>query len=206
MTIQQTDTYWLDAAGNRIRLANISEADQMKDEVTRRLVAGAKSVQSVMAEFKRTALDEALAAKALIFDKYQVKMGGKKGNFWLKSFDGTQEVQVAVADQIGFGVELQAAKALIDECIEGWSPGANDNIITMVEFAFQVNKTGRIDTGRVLGLRRLSMKGPDGQPDLRWKRAMDAVSDAIVVTGTATYIRFYDRADGGAVTLDFSKL
>ncbi len=208
MTYHDTDEYWLDAAGNRIRLTNISEIDQMKDEVSRRLVAGAKSMQAAMAAFKRSALDEVMAAKGLIFEKYEVQLGGKKGNISLKSFDGSQEVQVAVADQISFGPELQAAKALIDECIEAWAEGANDNIRTLVEDAFQVNKAGRIDTGRVLGLRRKNMKDASGQPDARWARAMDAIGDAIQVTGTVTYIRFYDRAPGGmgAVTLDFAKL
>lgn len=206
MTYQETDEYWLDAAGNRIRLANISEIDQVKEDVTRRLVAGAKSLQGAMVTFKRVAMEEVMAAKSLVFEKYEVTLGGKKGNITLKSFDGTQEVQVAVAEQISFGPELQAAKALIDECIEDWAEGANDNIRTLVEDAFQVNRAGRIDTGRVFGLRRLAMKDRDGNPDARWSRAMDAIADAVRVDGTVTYVRFYDRAAGGAVSLDFAKL
>lgn len=208
MTMQQNDEHWLDAKGNKIMLSNITELDQLKDEVTRRLVAGAKSVQAAMAAFKQSALDEVMAAKGLIFEKYEVQLGGKKGNITLKSFDGTQEVQVAVAEQVSFGPELQAAKALIDECIEDWAEGANDNIRTLVEDAFQVNKAGRIDTGRVFGLRRLAMKDRDGNPDARWGRAMDAIADAVRVDGTVTYVRFYDRSapGGGAVSLDFAKL
>lgn len=206
MSKDENDEFWLDAAGNRIRLSNISELDQMKNEVTRRLVEGAKSLQQAMAAFKRSALDEVMAAKGLIFEKYEVQIGGKKGNITLKSFDGTQHVQVAVADQVSFGPELQAAKALIDECIEDWATGANDNIRTLVEDAFQVNKAGRIDTGRVFGLRRLNMKDRDGNPDARWARAMDAIADAVRVDGTVTYVRFYDRAGPGAISLDFAKL
>lgn len=206
MTYQETDEYWLDAAGNRIRLSNISEIDQVKEDVIRRLVAGAKALQADMMAFKQTAMGEVMAAKGLIFEKYEVQLGGKKGNITLKSFDGTQEVQVAVAENVSFGPELQAAKGLIDECIEDWAEGANDNIRTLVEDAFQVNKAGRIDTGRVFGLRRLNMKDRDGNPDARWGRAMDAIADAVRVDGTVTYVRFYDRAAGGAVSLDFAKL
>lgn len=207
--MERDQEFWTDAKGNRVRLANISEADQMKDEVARRLVASAKAVQEVMVAFKRTALDEVMAAKGLIFERYGVLLGGKKGNMSLKTFDGSMEVSVQVADQISFGPELQAAKALIDECIEDWARTANDNIRTLVEDAFQVNKAGRIDTGRVLGLRRLVMKNDEGEPDARWRRAMDAIADAVQVDGTRTYVRFHDRAlnsHGGAVTLDFAKL
>lgn len=206
MTYQEKEEYWLDAAGNRIRLSNISEIDQVKEDVTRRLVAGAKSLQATMVAFKQAAMGEVMAAKSLIFEKYEVSLGGKKGNITLKSFDGTQEVQVAVAENVSFGPEIQAAKALIDECIEDWAEGANDNIRTLVEDAFQVNKAGRIDTGRVFGLRRLNMKDRDGNPDARWGRAMDAIADAVRTDGTVTYVRFYDRAAGGAVSLDFAKL
>lgn len=208
METARDEEFWTDAKGNRVRLANIGPADQMKDEVARRLVAGAKAVQQVMSAFKRSALDEVMAAKDLIFAQYGVAVGGKKGNLSLKSFDGTMEVSVQVSDQISFGPELQAAKALIDECIADWAQSANDNIRTLVEDAFQVNKAGRIDTGRVLGLRRLVMKGPDGEPDARWQRAMDAIADAVQVDGTNTYVRFYDRTQGGsgAVSLDFAKL
>ena len=207
MDTQVEEDFWTDAKGNRVRLANISPTDQMKDEVARRLVEGAKGVQSVMAAFKTTAFEEVMAAKGLIFEKYGVSLGGKKGNMSIKSFDGSVEVQVAVADLISFGPELQAAKALIDECIEDWAEGANDNIRTLVEDAFQVNKQGRIDTGRVFGLRRLNMKdAKTGESDPRWRRAMDAIADAVQVDGSATYVRFYDRANGGAVTLDFAKL
>lgn len=202
----QEPEYWLDAAGNKIRLSNIGPVDQMKHEVAMRLTAEAKLLQSAMADFKKTAFDEVMSAKDLIFEKYEVTLGGKKGNISLKAFDGSAEVKVAVAELISFGPELQAAKALIDECIEDWAEGANDNIRTLVEDAFQVNKQGRIDTGRVLGLRRLKMNGPDGQPDPRWSRAMDAIADAVQVNGTATYIRFYDHAGAGAISLDFAKL
>jgi hypothetical protein len=209
MSFQDTQEYWEDAKGNHVRLTNISEVDQIKDETARRLVEGAKGIQQAMAAFKRTAFDEMLAAKELIFEQYGATVGGKGGNFSIKSFDGKVEVKVQVSKQISLGPEFQAAKSLIDECIEDWSDGANDNLRTLVEDAFQVNTEGRIDTARVLSLRKLKMKNSQGEPDERWGRAMDAIADAVHEDGTKTYIRFYDRTnatDGGAVTLDFAKL
>lgn len=105
----------------------------------------------------------------------------------LRSYDGALEMQIAVSKSISFGVELQAAKELVDKCVERWSEGASDNIVALVQHAFQTNKEGRIDTGRVLGLRKLDIDEDD------WKAAMDAISDAIRVTGSKTYVRFYQR-------------
>ena len=186
---------WKNAQGHMIPLSQISGSDQMKDEVANRLCAEAEEVQAIVAAFKAKAFAEMNAARSLIFEKFNAKIGGAKGGFSVRAFDGSCEAKVEVAERVSFGIELQAAKALIDECIESWaSDGDLDpRIRTLVEHAFQVNKAGRIDTQRVLGLRKLPMKDRQGNPDAAWARAMDAVTEALNVDGTATYMRFYRR-------------
>ncbi len=208
MTIQNEEM-WQDSEGRMVPLSLIKPADKMKDDVVRRLVVRAIEVQEIMAEFKVKAMAEMFAAKDLIFEQYGAKIGGKKGNFAVSTFDGTMTAEISVAERISFGVELQAAKSLIDECIASWSEGGNANIRALVEHAFAVNKAGRIDTGRVLGLRKLAMKGLDGGPDPKWETAMLAISEAVKVHGTATYIRFYQTDESGnrvGLPLDFAKL
>ncbi|UXU74337.1 MULTISPECIES: DUF3164 family protein [unclassified Paracoccus (in: a-proteobacteria)] len=182
----------------------------MKDELAERLVSGAESIQKVMSAFKKSSMEEMYAAKALLFEKYGAKLGGQKGGFGIAAFDGSTEVRICVADRITFGPELQAAKALIDECIESWAEGADQNIVVLINDAFQVNKAGRIDTKRVLRLQKLPIRRPDGSRDERWEQAMQAISDALIVDETATYIRYY-RRNGQTnamelVNLDFSAL
>ena len=188
MTAQSIpDGYMPDATGALIPMANIKPEDLLEDELVRKLVAEAEVISGQLTALKRRALSEAMALKAEIADKYGATKGGAKGNMTLRSFDGALEVKVQVSDYLSFGPQLSAAKELIDECVTRWSEGANANIRALVDHAFQVNKQGRIDTHRVLGLRRLSIDDPD------WLRAMDAISDAVRVTGSKTYVRFYQR-------------
>ncbi|WP_442771780.1 DUF3164 family protein [Paenirhodobacter enshiensis] len=205
----ETEEMWKDSEGRLVPLSLVKPADRMKDEVARRLVARSREVQAIMAAFKAEAMKDMFAARELIFEQYGAKIGGPKGNFSISSYDGAMEVEISVAERITFGTELQAAKALIDECIEAWAAGGNVNIRALVEHAFAVNKEGRIDTGRVLGLRKLNMKGVDGGPDAKWERAMEAISEAVKVRGTATYVRFRAADDAGnmvGISLDFAKL
>lgn len=199
---------WINAQGRPIPDSMVTPADRLKHELANRLADEAEELQETIRTFKRRALDEMATAKELLFEQYDVKVGGPKGGFSIISFDGKTKAEVSVADRIIFGVELQAAKALIDECIESWSDGANDNLRVLVEDAFQVNKAGRIDTKRVLGLRKLPMKDTDGKPDARWGRAMEAISDAMIVDQTAIYFRVYrrnPRTNGmDQIVLDFS--
>jgi len=105
----------------------------------------------------------------------------------LTSYDGRFQVQVSIGESISFGPELSAAKDLIDGCVLRWSEGSNANVQALIQHAFQTNQQGKIDTGRVLGLRRLEIDDPE------WKQAMEAISDAVRVTGSKTYTRFYRR-------------
>ena len=85
-----------------------------------------------------------------------------------------------------------------------WSEGSRDEIKVLVNDAFRVDREGRINTGSVLGLRRLEIK------DEKWQRAMTAISDSVRVDGSKPYIRFYERAEGSdeyvAIPLDFAAL
>ena len=116
-----------------------------------------------------------------------MKLGGKKGNLTLYSFDGAIKVQVAIAEHMVFDEHLQAAKHLIDECIIDWSQGSRDEIKVLVQSAFDTDKEGKINTGRVLGLRRLDIR------DEKWQMAMKAISESLQVVGSKEYIRFYER-------------
>ncbi len=184
--------YMEDAQGNLVPETKVKPEHKLEDELVRRLTDEAKGLHERLAAFKSNALGEAEAFRQLVAERYGARKGGRRGNMVLRSFDGRFEMQVSVSDHLAFGPELQAAKELIDACVERWSEGANDNIRALINHAFQVNKQGRIDTGRVLGLRRLEIDDAD------WRRAMDAISDAVRVTSSKTYLRFYevDRDSG----------
>lgn len=200
---------WINAQGHHIPAGLVSDADKMKDELVKRLHAKADGVRDLMSALKTECFQDLQTARDLIFEKYGAKIGGAKGNFTMTSFDGKLSIEVKVTDRISFGTELQAAKALIDEFISDNAADANDNIRALVEHAFQVNTAGRLDTGRILGLRKLQMKDRDGNPDAKWAAAMLAISDAVQVHGTATYLLFKEQDVRGTMvtkTLDFAAL
>lgn len=182
------DGYRQDHEGRLIPLANIREIDLTRDglviEIFTKLSAHAEATRKL----RQQTLDDVAAFISLSAERFGVSVGGEKGNVCLTSFDGRYKLQRQVSDNIVFDEGLQAAKALIDECIRAWiADGTNPHIATLVQDAFQVNKAGRINTGRVLGLRRHNID------DERWKRAMQAISESVRTSSTSTYIRCYER-------------
>lgn len=179
--------YWEDANGALIPASKIKPIDKDRHHMVTALVEAAKIEQSRLMAFKTTAMHAVTEFVERSLAAYDVKHGGKKGNITLVSFDGRYKIVRQMQESITFDERLQAAKALIDECIQGWSKGSNANIKVLVNSAFQVDQQGKISTGRVLGLRRFEII------DEQWQRAMQAIGDSMQVASTKPYIRFYER-------------
>jgi len=196
--------YMLKADGSFVPKKLVSNLDLNRDDLVKGLVTSAKSAQQPLADFKRSAMQE---IEEFIIDSaeaYGAKMGGKKGNVTLYSFDGRYKVVRSFAENIYFDERLQAAEALVTECILAWSKGSRAEIKVLVQSAFQTDKQGKISTQRILGLKRLEISDP------KWLSAMQAITDSIQVASAKSYIRFYERIGDSeeytAISLDIAAL
>jgi hypothetical protein len=185
--------YWESAEGTLVPVTKIKPIDKDRHKVVFDLCEEAKNASAALFAFKATSMQAISDFVDRSLAEYEVKHGGKKGNVTLVSFDGRYKIIRQMQETITFDERLQAAKALIDECIQGWSKGSNANIKVLVNDAFQVDQQGKISTGRVLRLRRLDIK------DEAWQRAMQAISDSLRVSSTKPYVRFYERDDATGV-------
>ena len=179
------------AQGHWVPKDAIEDIDLARNDLVLELVDKAEKLRHALQVAKIEIMADIDAFIDLSKEQYGVKVGGTKGNVTLLSFDARYKIQVQVSDSLAFDERLQAAKELIDECIHGWTDGSSPEISALIEHAFQVDKAGKINTGRVLGLRRLKIK------DRKWKQAMEALSDSIQVVGSKPYLRFYKRDDAG---------
>lgn len=191
--MQQNDTnlvpdgYRKNAQGHLIPESLIKPIDLERDRLVAELVAAATVLSNQMLAFKKKVFGDFDAFVQLSAEEYKVSVGGKKGNVTLFSFDGRYKVQIQTSDRIAFDERLQAAKALIDQCIAAWSAGSSPEILALVQQAFNADKEGNLNTGRILALRRMEIK------DERWQQAMKAIGESVQVVGSKQYIRFYER-------------
>ncbi|WP_420598608.1 DUF3164 family protein [Neptuniibacter sp.] len=179
--------YMEDQSGRLVPIEKIKQIDLTRHDLVNALVNKAREAQELLAKFKVDALQEIQSFIDLSAMEYDIPLGGKKGNVTLTAYDGRYRIQRQIAESLVFDERLQVAKELIDKCIHRWAEGSADEIKALVDHAFQVDKEGKISTGRVLGLRRLDIK------DDEWLKAMEAIADSIQVTGSKTYIRVYER-------------
>jgi len=196
--------YRQDAQGRLVPESMIAPIDRTRDELVIEMLGKAIAIRQVLTDFKTQAMRDADAFVMLSAEQYGVNLGGRKGNITLYSFDGRYKVQIAVSENVQFDERLQAAKALIDECINVWAQSSRDEIKVLVQDAFQTDKEGKISTGRVLGLRRLNID------DAKWQSAMKAIGESVQIVGSKEYIRFYQRQGNTdkyeAISLDIASL
>ncbi|HHT4028148.1 TPA: DUF3164 family protein [Enterobacter hormaechei] len=195
--------YRINAQGHLVPESQVKPLDKLRDEVVMNIIESARQQRQQLAAFKLNSMQQIADFIDLSAAEYGVEFGGAKGNVSLVSFDGRFKLLRAVGEHRIFDERIQAAKTLIDTCINQWSGGADEKIMALVDHAFRVNKQGKIDINQVLGLRQLNID------DERWNEAMDAVADAIQVTGTSQYLRLYERQVDGTykqLSLDLAKL
>lgn len=193
----------VDGDGAKIPLGAVKPQHVMEDELVRSEIGHALALSAQLGRFRSHFQENLGAYEALIAEQYGATIGGKKGNKTLMSFDGLYKITVQVADNVVFGPELQIAKSLVDECLTEWSAGAGDELKAVITRAFNVDKEGQINRAAIYSLLRLEFD------DDRWKRAMQAVRDAMRVVGSKSYTRFYQRptadAPWEAITIDLAK-
>lgn len=193
--------YKRNAVGYLVPVERVKEVDLMRDQFVADVIARARAISEVVADFKAHLAADLQAFLELSAEKYQAKLGSGRGNVTLTSFDGRYQILRAVSDQITFDERLQSAKALIDDCLHIWTKDSGSEIQALIEHAFQTDRQGKINTKRILGLRQLKID------DETWLRAMEAIADAVTITGSRTYFRIYERDERGKyvqIPLDFS--
>ena len=194
--------YMADAKGGYTPVELVKPQVQLEDEVVRKIMGYALALSGQITRFKGHTVADLGEFDALLAQEYKLTKGGPKGNRSYKTHDGLFEIEVRVQDQIEFGPELQIAKGLLDECLNEWAAEARPEIRAIITRAFNTDKEGKINRSEIFMLLRLEVDDP------RWQAAMRAIRDAMRVTGSKSYIRFWMResfdAPRVAVTIDLA--
>jgi hypothetical protein len=185
--INVPEGFMLNARGGLDPVAIVKDVDKLRDDMVREIVNESIQKHKELQEMKKRFFSTIDAFVRLSAEKYNLNYGGKKGNMTFLSYDGMYKVVVSVNENIFFDERLQIAKELIDQCIQDWATDSRNEIKALIQDAFYVGKSGKLDKNRILGLRRLDIQ------DERWQKAMTAISDSIQIAGSREYIRIYER-------------
>ncbi len=184
MAEKDTKGRWIDPAGSHVPPKYIDPVDKKRDQLVEKEIRQAMLMQERLAKFKAAVMKDITKYLDWLSARCGEESLSPGGNYQLTNFSGTSRLQIKINKVIEFDERLQLAKQKIDDCLERWSEGANDNLKAVVFDAFKVDRKGNVDTKRILGLRKLLIK------DKTWKAAMELITEAVTVTGTRSYLIF----------------
>lgn len=183
--------YMSDPKGALLPIDIIKEQHRLEDQMVREQFGWFLALVEQISRFRGHLFADLGTFDDLIAEKYGASIGGPKGNRTYSTVDDCYRISIRVRDTLDFGSELQAAKALIDECLRSWTEDTAAPLRVIVNGAFNVDKEGKINKSEIFKLLRHDIKEP------QWVAAMEALKDAIRVTGSRTSPEFRMRMGVG---------
>ena len=108
--------YLMDAKGRLVPESLIRQHERLEDKTVRDIIKYADELSGQIGRFKGHTFEDVASFLDLLSARYGQSprrgMNGK-GNIALTSYDGTQRVQVLIADELTFSAGLQVAKEII---------------------------------------------------------------------------------------------
>ena len=187
MTEINENDYMTDAKGRLIPKSMVKPQDQLRDQTVKIIVERFKKSHEVLKSCKVKSMQDISELEEIVAEKYQAKLGGKKGNLTLYSFDGKYKVMRSFADRIVFNEAAKSAEALFKECILEWGQGADPKLVSLVNCAFETDKQGNLSFSKIYSLLHYNIN------DEKWLRAKQAIIDSMNVAYSKSYIRVYER-------------
>lgn len=178
---------WFDKRGNEVHPDMVRADEKLKSEMLEKIIKKVINTRDAKTKLLAEIDEEIDGYMNLLRDVYKIPMKETKGNVTLVDFSGKIKIQKAVNDVIELNEKLQLAKEKIDEVIKKETTETTALIKTLLSQIFEVDKKGTVNTRQVLALRSYAIDDP------LWVEAMALIDEAITVTGTKTYTRFYTR-------------
>ncbi|GAB5378998.1 MAG: hypothetical protein Alis3KO_00670 [Aliiglaciecola sp.] len=197
--------FFEDEHGNLIRIDKIKDYDMLRDRLVRSMARDFAVVYDELAAAKAKAAKLFEHHVQQMASLYDVKLGGKKGNVSLTSFDKRLKVERTKQDRMTTNEHMVVATQLVDQCLEGWSKGSNKNLQAFVRKYFRTDNNGNYNIADLQRVKKLKLETPDPL----WEKAMEALDNAIEHDFTATYFRASFRDDDGKyhpIPLDIAKI
>lgn len=182
--------FYINSAGAMVPEEAVKDTDKLRDDVVNTIVERIIALEKRMKEIKTECMNDIEAFIKILAEQYKVEIGGVKGNVQLTSFDGTKQVLLNMSRSIEVNEGVEIAKQLIDEYLIEITGDSTPEIRALVGQAFRV-KQGKMDVRRLLELKQLNIK------DERWMKAMEAISESIVVTASKPCLRLRDKDKNG---------
>ncbi|MCZ2393389.1 MAG: DUF3164 family protein [Chitinophagales bacterium] len=204
---KSSDEFWTDESGVQIPYNRTTPLERAKEIKIEQLYRKSIKINEALVAFKSDI--EAIVADMIDMARKanDVKLNGK-GNFTFFNFDRSLKIEVNISELIRFDdLTLEAAKEVLLGVVRKNVTG-DEFILSLVEDAFQTSR-GRLDTRKILGLKKHTQRIKTKDIREEWEKAMSLIDQSISRPDSKTYYRVWAKDLSGqyqSVELNFSSI
>lgn len=162
----------------------------LEDDFVRTVALGALAVNGSLSRYKKMTLSEGYGLLGVLGQDYGDARVNAGTRVTFHTVRRDWRVEIASADRIAFGPTIVVAQSLLNEWVQ--AEEGSEVLKAAITSAFGLDDQGRLRVSEVLRLRRYKIDHP------KWRAAMEAIADAMVVTGAREYVRIYQRQPDGS--------
>lgn len=209
MTTNQTpkDINWIDEAGNSIPFNRTTKSERIKERLANKILKEAQKVNASLEALKKLVDNAVNEVIEECRKENGVKLEGK-GNYTWYNFNRSIKIETNINELIKFDeILLESAKEKLLGLIREYTSG-DDFIKSIVEQAFQTN-TGKLDTKRILGLKKQTDRIKNEQIRMVWQEAMNLIDKSISRPDSKKYMKVFLKNSEGEyenIQLNFSSI
>ena len=204
---KSTAEFWTDESGVQIPYNRTTKLERILEKNIYSLFDKSLKVNEMLTKLKTEISDVVAEIVTMAREEHAVKLNGK-GNYTFFNFDRSLKVEVSVNELIRFDdIKLESAKEvllnLVRENVQG-----DDFILGLVEDAFQTSRK-RLDTRKILGLKRHTQRIKTKEIRQQWEKAMTLIDESISRPDSKTYYRVWYKDEAGVyqnVELNFASI
>lgn len=201
-----SDKLWKNEAGEGIPYNRTTAFERAAEKFTAKNVKLASRLHDQLADYKNLLANEADE----LFQIFLAENGGSrksndKGNVTIYNFDRSVKIEVTIDEMITFDDNtIRLAKERLDEFLTKSTGGIDKIIKDIIMSAFETSR-GRMDTKKVLALKRHK----DRVKDPLFTEAVELIDKAIRRPEKKKYFRVWVKDENGqykAIDLNFSSI
>lgn len=185
--IQVPPGYLMRANGDLVRQDNVTPLEAEEDKLVKMLFPRAQALHDQIGRFKHDAMTAVEEMVERCVKEHGIKRFEKiKGNLQFTSFDGNYKIQRAIDDKIEYDSSIEVARQKFDMYVDVLKQQSGDDAALFIEEAFSL-KNNRWTVSKLVELCNKRIDHP------LYKQAVIALRQALFVSGSKAYLRFYIR-------------
>lgn len=185
-------------------ISSIKPLDREKDRTVEQIFKRLKQLEEHIAREQLTILQEIEDYKSLVAEEYGQAFSTTSQNITLTNFSNDRQVEIKANKQISHDEKLQLAEEAMREAInddianlsdselDGKKKQSLDNLLGIVDWAFELNPENKVSRSRILQLKQITYDHP------KWRKGLELIEASEQVKGTRQYLYARERPEPGA--------